>query len=132
LDVIPPGDVASTDLLNFPEGPITDRGLRQNISVGLHYLASWLGGNGAAGIDNLMEDVATAEIARSQVWQWVRRRARTDSGDLIDQALVEKIGAEIMTGSESNLAPAWELFREVALGDEFVEFLTLPAYERLE
>jgi malate synthase len=132
LDVMPPGDVTSTDLLNFPEGPITDRGLRQNISVGLHYLASWLGGNGATGIDNLMEDVATAEIARSQIWQWVQREAHTDSGNLIDQALVEKIGAEIMSDSDRDLTAAWELFQEVALEDEFIEFLTLPAYERLE
>ncbi|CAN5244585.1 malate synthase A [soil metagenome] len=131
LEVIPEGEVTAEDLLDFPAGPITEKGLRQNVRVGLLYLASWLGGSGAAGIDNLMEDVATAEISRSQIWQWVHHEARTDDGDPIDRSLVEKVAGEIMSESETDLTDAWEVFSDVSLEPEFVEFLTLPAYERL-
>ncbi|CAN5789347.1 hypothetical protein BH18ACT6_BH18ACT6_01590 [soil metagenome] len=111
---------------------ITDAGLRQNVRVGLLYLSSWLAGSGAVGIDNLMEDVATAEISRSQIWQWVQREARTDEGEIIDRALVEKVAGEIMAESTTDLSDAWEVFSEVSLGDDFVEFLTLSAYDRLD
>ena len=131
LGVSPEGEVTAEDLLDFPAGPITEKGLRQNVRVGLLYLSSWLGGSGAAGIDNLMEDVATAEISRSQIWQWVQREAHTDNGDPIDRALVEKVAGEIMSESETDLTDAWEVFSAVSLEPEFVEFLTLPAYERL-
>jgi malate synthase len=131
LDVIPQGEITVDDLLDFPSGPITMEGLRQNIRVGLLYLSSWLDGNGAVGIDNLMEDVATAEISRSQVWQWMKRQASTAEGDKIDRVLIEKVAGEVMAESDADLTPAWEIFAEVSLGDHFVEFLTLPAYERL-
>ena len=132
LEVVPDGEVTAEDLLDFPTGLITERGLRQNIRVGLNYLTSWLGGNGAAGIDNLMEDVATAEISRSQIWQWVQRQASTEEGDLINRPMVEKLAGEIMAESNTDFDEAWDLFAEVSLGEEFIEFLTLPAYDRLD
>ncbi|MGI8517699.1 MAG: malate synthase, partial [Acidimicrobiia bacterium] len=132
LNVIPEGGVTAADLLDFPAGLITDAGMRQNVRVGLLYLSAWLNGSGAVGIDNLMEDVATAEISRSQIWQWVQREARTDNGEIIDRALVEKVAGEIMAESTTDLSDAWEVFSEVSLGDDFVEFLTLSAYVRLD
>jgi malate synthase len=114
--------VSPDDLLDFrvPEGQVTDDGLRTNVSVGTRYLHAWLGGTGAAAIDNLMEDAATAEISRSQVWQWVRA-GRFDRARVL--AEIEPFRAEH--------AEAAELFEQVALSPEPVEFLTLPAYERL-
>ena len=116
------------DLLNVPATPgdVTEDGVRANVSVGIRYIASWLSGVGAAAIDNLMEDAATAEISRSQIWQWVRhgRVARAD---------VERIVADVVAElpSERVVEEARALFEQVALADDFVEFLTLPAYERL-
>jgi malate synthase len=114
--------VSAEQLLDFdvPGGTITDEGLHVNVSVGARYLDAWLGGVGAAAIDNLMEDAATAEISRAQVWSWVR--AERFSPDRVRQEL-----AAIEAGAEAK-----ELFAEVALAPEFVEFLTLPAYERLQ
>ncbi|MEX2547727.1 MAG: malate synthase A [Chloroflexota bacterium] len=114
--------VTAADLLNFEVsgGQVTEAGLATNVSVGVRYIASWLAGTGAAAIDNLMEDAATAEISRSQVWQWVRD-GRFDGGRV--RAEVDQLRAEH--------AEAAELFEQVALSDEFVEFLTLAAYERL-
>jgi malate synthase len=111
------------DLLDFeiPGADVTEEGLRTNVSVGVRYLHSWLNGVGAAAIDNLMEDAATAEISRSQVWQWVRH------GRFTGARVREEIDA-VRDGME----PAAELFEQVALSDEFVEFLTLPAYELLD
>jgi malate synthase len=108
--------------LRVPGGEVTENGLRANVSVGLRYLAAWLSGTGAAAIDNLMEDVATAEISRSQVWQWVQ------SGLFTREQVREVIDAEVGGNDQT----AREVFEEVALADEFVEFLTLPAYERLD
>ena len=104
----------------MPGGQVTDDGLRTNVSVGIRYLAAWLAGTGAAAIDNLMEDAATAEISRSQVWQWVRAERFTR----------EQVVAEVdaLRGEHPEAA---ELFEEVALTEPLVEFLTLPAYERL-
>jgi malate synthase len=117
-------DVTSTaaDLTNFevPGGAITDAGLAVNVSVGIRYIASWLAGVGAAALDNLMEDAATAEISRSQVWQWVRTGHFTR-----DQVLAA------IEPWRSHDAEAAKLFEQVALSDAFVEFLTLPAYEQL-
>jgi malate synthase len=112
--------VSAADLLAIPETPgeVTEEGLRANVSVGIQYISSWLRGNGAAAINNLMEDAATAEIARSQVWQWVRHGEMT-AGHVREIADAEATG------------DARELFEEVALAEDFVEFLTLPAYERL-
>ena len=114
-------DVASTP------GEVTEEGLRLNVSVGIQYIASWLRGVGAAAINNLMEDAATAEISRSQVWQWVHhgRVARAD----VERAIEEEVTA---LPPQERLGDARELFEQVALADEFVEFLTLPAYERLQ
>jgi malate synthase len=131
-------DVASTP------GDITEEGLRSNVNVGIQYISSWLRGNGAAGIYGLMEDAATAEIARGQVWQWVHRGAELDDGRTITAELVreledaelekirEEIGDDDWFYSEGRPDLSKELFESVALADEFVEFLTLPAYERLE
>jgi malate synthase len=115
--------VTATDLLDFsvPGGQVTEAGLRTNVSVGIRYIASWLAGTGAAAIDNLMEDAATAEISRSQVWQWVRAGRFTP----------EQVRQEIDT-LRGQYPAAAELFEQVALSDEFVEFLTLPAYPLLE
>jgi malate synthase len=115
-------DVSADDLLDLdiPGGTVTEQGLHTNVSVGVRYLDSWLNGVGAAAIDNLMEDAATAEISRSQIWQWVRNGIFTR----------ERIRAEVdeIRGDHPRAA---ELFEQVALEDEFVEFLTLPAYELL-
>jgi malate synthase len=128
--------------ISVPDGQVTEAGLRNDISVGIQYIASWLRGNGAAAIFNLMEDAATAEIARSQVWQWVRHRARLEDGREVTAALAGDLEAEELAkirkaiGDENYDAgrfdEAAELFRRVALGDDLVEFLTLPALERLE
>jgi malate synthase len=134
--------VSAADLLAVSKTPgtITEAGLRNNISVGLQYLASWLGGNGAAAIFNLMEDAATAEISRSQVWQWMHNGVRLDDGQPVTRELVERIiGEELATIREALGAgfdaPRFEqartLFSEVALADDYAEFLTLPAYEKM-
>jgi len=117
--------VHAADLLDFdiPGGEVTDEGLRTNVSVGVRYLHSWLNGVGAAAIDNLMEDAATAEISRSQVWQWVHATRPIFTR--------ERVREEIDAVREG-MEPAAELFERVALDDEFVEFLTLPAYELLD
>ncbi|HSL64183.1 MAG TPA: malate synthase A [Gaiellaceae bacterium] len=114
--------VGASQLLDFrvPGGEVTDAGLATNVSVGVRYLAAWLAGTGAAAIDNLMEDAATAEISRSQVWQWVHAGRFTR----------ERVRAELEPWRAEHPEAA-ALFEQVALGDEFVEFLTLPAYELL-
>jgi malate synthase len=111
-------DVAATP------GEVTEEGLRNNVSVGIQYLAAWLRGSGAVAIFNLMEDAATAEISRSQVWQWVRQGKVT--ADDVRRVTEEEI-ARLGDGYEE----ARSLFEEVAVADDYVEFLTLPAYERL-
>jgi malate synthase len=127
--------VSARDLLTVPDGEITEAGLRTNIDVGIQYLASWLRGVGCVPIYNLMEDAATAEISRSQVWQWVRHGARLSTGRLVTHALVESLIAEEMetkqlVGGKFELAA--RLFGELMTGTEFPEFLTLVAYEHLE
>jgi malate synthase len=115
-------DVREADLLSIPDTPgeITPQGLRTNVSVGIRYLDAWLHGVGAAAIDNLMEDAATAEISRSQVWQWVQAGRFT-----ADEVRAE---AERVDAGE----PAKQLFLELALAGELLDFLTVPAYDRLE
>jgi malate synthase len=118
--------VAADDLLNVAATPgeVTEEGVRLNVSVGIQYIASWLNGVGAAAINNLMEDAATAEISRSQIWQWVEHDRVTRERVLeLEREELEKLGP----GHEA----AAEIFAEVALADEFEDFLTLPAYERL-
>jgi malate synthase len=118
-------------------GDATEAGLRNDVSVGLQYLASWLRGMGAVGIFNLMEDAATAEIARSQVWQWLHNDVTLDTGEtvtreLVDRVVDEEVARLVRAGAdEADLADARSLFVEVAVADDFVEFLTLPAYERM-
>jgi malate synthase len=138
----PEVSVSAADLLAVSKTPgsITEAGLRNNVSVGLQYLASWLGGNGAVAIFNLMEDAATAEISRSQVWQWIHNNVRLDDGQLVTRDLVERIiGEELGTIREAAGAaydePRYDqavaLFSHVALADDYAEFLTLPAYEEM-
>ena len=136
--------VAAADLLNFgPEGPITEAGLRMNINVGIQYIGSWLGGNGCVPIFNLMEDAATAEISRSQIWQWIRSpKGKLDDGRKITKELVSALVPEELVKVRAYLGEAgWaagkyeqaaEMFERLSLADEFVEFLTLPAYELIE
>jgi malate synthase len=138
-------EVTASDLLNVEATPgeVTEDGLRSNVNVGIQYISSWLRGNGAAGIYGLMEDAATAEIARGQVWQWVRHRAELDDGQQVTAELVreleeselERIRSEVGDDewfySEGRPDLSRELFESVALSEDFVEFLTLPAYERL-
>jgi malate synthase len=115
-------DVASTP------GAITEAGLRNDVDVAIRYISSWLGGNGAAAIHGLMEDAATAEIARSQVWQWIRHRRTLEDGTPITRELVRRLADEEAQGQPR---ASRELFEQVALGDELAEFLTLAAYARL-
>jgi malate synthase len=129
-DVTP--DAAKLIDLHGVDGAVTSAGLRSNVSVGLRYLASWLGGNGAAGIDNLMEDAATAEISRSQIWQWVHNGVTlSDTGETVTADLVRTLLAEIeLDGTEGDEARA--LFERVALDDDFAPFLTVPAYQLID
>jgi malate synthase len=127
--------------LGVPDAEITEAGVRGNVSVGIRYLAAWLGGSGAVAIDNLMEDVATAEIARAQVWQWVRHGASVDGAPL-DAARIRELAdrelAAIRTdlGEQGFAAGRYEearaLFEQVSLAERPVDFLTLPAYPLLE
>jgi malate synthase len=121
-------------------GEVTEAGLRNNISVGIQYLESWLRGSGAVGINNLMEDAATAEISRSQVWQWLHNGVRLADGETVTRELVERIVDEEMAAIEKSRGDAysggrWDdaraLFTEMALSDDYSDFLTLPAYERM-
>jgi malate synthase len=123
-------------------GTQTEVGLRNNVDVGLRYLEAWLGGNGAVGIHNLMEDAATAEISRSQVWQWVHNNVRLDTGETVTAELVRRILDEELAAiraeigdqayGSSRLDDARQLFEQVALADDFVDFLTLPAYAMVD
>jgi malate synthase len=130
--------VAAADLLNFqPETPITEAGLRMNIHVGIHYLGAWLAGNGCVPIHHLMEDAATAEISRSQVWQWIRSpKGLLDDGRKVTAELVKALVPEELAniragGFEGQFERAAEIFIQMSTQDEFAEFLTLPLYEAL-
>jgi malate synthase len=134
--------VDPADLLAVAKTPgeITEAGLRSNISVGLQYLANWLAGTGAVAIFNLMEDAATAEISRSQIWQWLHNDITLADGPLVTQDLVNQLIGEELTKiraasgdafDEAGYEQAVALFREVALADDYADFLTLPAYERM-
>ncbi|HET7689152.1 MAG TPA: malate synthase A [Nocardioidaceae bacterium] len=118
-------DVASTP------GDITRAGLHANVEVAIRYLASWLRGNGAVAIHNLMEDAATAEISRSQLWQWVRNGSQLDDGTVVTADLVRQVMDEEMATLGPDFQQAREIFEQVALADEYVDFLTLPAYEAI-
>jgi malate synthase len=138
----PEVSVSAADLLAVAKTPgaITEAGLRNNISVALQYLAAWLGGSGAVAIFNLMEDAATAEISRSQVWQWIHNEVLLEDGplvtrDVVERMIDEELGKIHQQADESfdsaRYGQAVALFTEVALADTFAEFLTLPAYERM-
>jgi malate synthase len=117
-------------------GRVTDAGVRANINVGLRYLDEWLRGNGAAAINDLMEDVATAEISRSQLWQWRRHGVLLDDGRRVDDALLRALLAEELDSlggpGTRRLGTAAELLAGLVLADDFSDFLTLPAYPHLE
>jgi malate synthase len=135
-------NVTAADLLKVHDGTRTEVGLRLNINVGIQYLESWLGGNGCVPINNLMEDAATAEISRAQVWQWVRHAAKLDDGRPVDAALVRNTVREELAKLKNALGPeryanghfdrAAELFEQMITSREFVDFLTLPAYDYID
>jgi malate synthase len=140
---VEPSAEALLDVASTP-GERTEEGLRSNVNVGIQYISSWLRGNGAAGIYGLMEDAATAEIARGQVWQWIHHEATLDDGRTITPELVRELETSELERIRSEIGDdEWfekegrpdlsrSLFERVALSDEFVEFLTLPAYEELQ
>lgn len=126
--------VTAAQLLNLevPGGTVTDAGVRQNISVGLRYIASWLRGTGAAALDNLMEDAATAEISRSQLWQWIRQGTTTAEGHAVTREYVGRLIDETVESFPREdgdmLDEATSILADVALGEQFPTFLTIPAY----
>ena len=121
------------ELLELPHGVITEKGLRQNVNVGILYLEAWLGGSGAVPLYNLMEDAATAEISRTQLWQWIHHGAKLDDGRLIDADLYRRIRDEELSsiGERPHLQTAARIFDELILANELADFLTIPAYEEL-
>ena len=129
--------VAARDLLVTPRGAITAAGLERNLDIGLRYLTAWLGGNGCVPIYNLMEDAATAEISRAQVWQWLRHGAALDDGRIVTESLVRGILDHTVDGlrntlPEERLILAAKLYDEMMNTREFPEFLTLRAYDCLD
>ena len=134
----PEVNVVAADLLNFqPETPITEAGLRMNINVGIHYLGAWLGGNGCVPIHNLMEDAATAEISRSQVWQWIRTPkgvlddGRKVTADLVRALVPEELAKIKAGGFAGKFDRAADIFTTMSTQDKFEEFLTLALYEEI-
>jgi malate synthase len=137
----PDVNVSAKDLLDFqPEKPITEAGLRNNISVGIQYLGAWLAGNGCVPVFNLMEDAATAEISRSQIWQWIRSPRRADGRKVTVERFRQLLGEELpkvksylgeMAYGAGKYQEAARLFEQLIVGD-YVEFLTLPAYQQID
>ena len=133
--------VSAADLLAVPEGTISEAGLRQNVNVGIGYLEAWLRGTGCVPLYNLMEDAATAEISRAQVWQWIRHKAKLQDGRTVDLTLVRKVLDEELeklrttSGDEAwrkgRYQDAARLFRSLIEAERFPEWLTIPAYETL-
>ncbi len=129
--------VTAADLLDVASTPgeVTEAGLRANIDVAIQYLAVWLTGRGAVGIHNLMEDAATAEISRSQIWQWIHNDVTlADTGERVTRELVERLTQEVLAdlpGDPEDYRDATETFLQVAVADDFADFLTVPAYERM-
>jgi malate synthase len=137
LERRPQVKVTGADLLAVPDGEITEAGLRWNIDVGIQYLEAWLRGSGCVPIYNLMEDAATAEICRAQVWQWVKHGARLSDGRPVSAELVKRTIADVaenLRGSLSGeqLARAARIYEEMMTSGDFPEFLTLVAYEYID
>ncbi len=141
LHVIPPGETTAAQLLEPLHGPITENGVRWNLHVGVRYLEAWLGGSGAEPIHNLMEDLATSEISRSQLWQWLRRGAMLEDGRPVTPELFDRLLAGELRQIREEYGPARydsgrfpaaaELFLRMSKSRDFDEFLSLPAYELL-
>ena len=137
----PDVEVTAKDLLDFrPETPITEAGLRYNINVGIHYLGAWLAGNGCVPIHNLMEDAATAEISRSQVWQWIRspkgvlEDGRKVTAEMVRAMIPQELAnakAAAPNGDSPTYDRAAQIFEQMSTSEEFAEFLTLPLYEEI-
>ena len=135
----PDVNVSAADLTNFqPETPITEAGLRMNINVGIHYLGAWLDGNGCVPIHNLMEDAATAEISRSQVWQWIRspkgklEDGRKVTADMVKGLIPEELAkVKAVAGTSKTYDRAAQIFEQMSTQEAFAEFLTLPLYEEI-
>tara|TARA_R110000823_G_scaffold110454_1_gene230428 strand:- start:119 stop:739 length:621 start_codon:yes stop_codon:yes gene_type:complete len=130
--------VEAKDLLSVPDGDVTEAGVRMNIQVGIRYTEAWLGGNGCVPLFNLMEDAATAEISRAQLWQWAQHGAKTVEGTVLSRAVISKMIAQEVDAmradaggdlSGTQLEQAASLFEKMALAEDFPTFLTLPAYE---
>lgn len=138
---MPTTEITAKDLLTVPEGPVTEKGLRQNLNVGILYLEAWLRGNGCVPLYNLMEDAATSEISRTQVWQWLKNRVtladgRTLTPELYQQVFDEEVGAVRVRLAEEGVGAgryelAAQLFDRMIRSEELPEFLTLSAYEEL-
>ena len=134
--------ITAEEMLRVHGGARTERGLRENIRVGVQYIEAWLRGRGAVPLYNLMEDAATAEISRAQVWQWIRLRAPLDDGRTVTRGLFQQVLTDEMNTLRQTLTPAVydkgrfpeaiKLFADMSLAEEFAEFLTLPAYRMLE
>jgi len=122
--------------VRVPGGKITEAGFRNNVNVALQYLSSWLSGNGAAAIFNLMEDAATAEISRAQVWQWIQNGAQLDDGRRATRQMYQQIRdqeiAKLGAAPQALRPEAIEILDGLILSDKFTDFLTLPAYRYLE
>ncbi len=136
---LPDYNASAEDLLRIPEGQITDAGLKQNVAVGLGYVEAWLRGIGCVPLFNLMEDAATAEISRAQLWQWVHQKAKLSDGRTVDTPLVESLiaaelerqKAAVDTVRYAAYEKAADLMRELVRAPQFIEFLTVPAYQRV-
>lgn len=131
--------VQEQDLIAKPQGQVTEQGLRKNINVGIQYLAAWLSGNGAAAINNLMEDAATAEISRTQVWHWLQRKVSLADGRMVNEALFSILYEEELSVLQHTINPHWapklslaaSAFKKMVLDKELKEFLTLELYDTL-
>jgi malate synthase len=136
-------EVTAADLLRIPDGTITETGLRNNVDVSIQYMAAWLGGNGCVPIHNLMEDAATAEIARAQIWQWIRHpKGVLDDGRKVTVELFRQVTREELAKLRNELGePAFaagnferaaRIIDEITTADAFETFLTLPAYRAID
>lgn len=133
--------ITESDLVELPQGTITEQGIRDNINVGILYIESWLMGQGAAALYNLMEDAATAEISRTQLWQWLHKKVRIENGEVFNKDMYEQFKKEEIQNIKNYVGEerfnkgqfeiAIKLFDNLILNEEFVEFLTLPAYKYL-